>query len=133
MSRSADIGNEYLHGVSLTPQVVTADTNGTGVDFQEGQEEVTLDAMSTDIESEEDTTITFELEESDDNSTFTDMTTDGSTAAAATALTASSSSYSVLQTFWRRTKRYVRVVCNVAGTSVSETVSAKVLCKKKSY
>lgn len=132
MSRSADIGNEYLSGVSLTPQVITADTNGTGVDFQEGQEEVTLVALNTDIESEEDTTITYEMEESSDDSTYTDMTTDGSTAANATAIAAASSANHVVQTFWRRTKRYVRVVANVAGTSVSETVAAVVLCKKKS-
>jgi hypothetical protein len=125
-----DPANLWISGVSVLPQTVTADTNGTGVDFQEGGPEVHIFAASTTIESEEDTKLVIELEESDDNSTFTDMTTDGSTSFAATAISASGNLR--VATGYRRTKRYVRAVVNVTGTSVSETVSVILASRKKS-
>jgi hypothetical protein len=107
---------------SLVPAVRTADANGTGVDTQ-GYEDAVLLVQAGDIDlASTDETYVFELEESDDNSTFTDVTGFDVT------ITADNEVDKVrIPELNVARKRYLRVVCNVSGTTPSVPVAATFL------
>src|SRR5215213_7216398 len=107
---------------SLVPAVRTADANGTGVDTQ-GYEDAVLLVQAGDIDlASTDETYVFELEESDDNSTFTDVTGYDVT------ITADNEVDKVrIPELNVAHKRYLRVVCNVGGTTPSVPVAATFL------
>lgn len=104
---------------SLVPAVRTADANGTGVDTL-GYENAMLVVSVGDIDlASADETYVIELEESDDNSTFTDVTGHDVT------ITADNEVDMVRISNLNVTrKRYLRAVLNVGGTTPSIPVAA---------
>ena len=104
---------------SLVPAVRTADANGTGVDTQ-GYENGMLVVSTGDIDlADANETYVIELEESDDNSSWSDVTGFDVT------ITADNEVDMVRIPELNVTrKRYLRAVCNVGGTSPSFPVAA---------
>ena len=104
---------------SLVPAVRTADANGTGVDTQ-GYGDGMLVVTAGDIDlADANETYVIELEESDDNSTFTDVSGHDIT------ITADNQVGVVrIRELNVTRKRYLRAVCNVGGTSPSFPVAA---------
>lgn len=99
---------------SLVPATRTADANGTGVDTQGFDEAVMLVTVGDIDLANADETYVVELEESDDNSTFTDVTGHDVT------ITADNEVDKVRITGLNVTrKRYLRAVLNVGGTTPS--------------
>ena len=121
--------------VSLTSIARTADANGTGADLLGYNSALVVATAGADSGLDGSNYIAFELEESDDNSTFTDV-------AAADMLCESPASASTGGQFWlidstteddviaqvayKGEKRYIRVVANITGT-VNIVCSAIVL------
>ena len=107
---------------SLVPAVRTADANGTGVDTQ-GYRDGMLLVQAGDIDlASTDETYVIELEESDDNSTFTDVSDISVTITADNEVgVARISELNVTR------KRYLRAVLNVGGTTPSIPVAATFL------
>lgn len=109
-------------GVSFVPAVRTADADGTGVDtlgYRDGM--VVIQAGDIDL-ANADETYAFHVEESDDNSTFTDV--DGATGT----VTADNDTVLIrVPELNVARKRYLRVVLDVGGTSPSIPCSAHVL------
>jgi ABC-type phosphate/phosphonate transport system substrate-binding protein len=99
---------------SLVPATRTADANGTGVDTQ-GYENAMLVVAAGDIDlADADETYVIELEESDDNSTWSDVSGHDVT------ITADNEVDMVRISGLNITrKRYLRAVLNVSGTSPS--------------
>lgn len=104
---------------SLVPAVRTADANGTGVDtlgYRDGMLVVSVGDIDL---ANADETYVIELEESDDNSTFSDVATISVTITADNQVgVARVSELNVTR------KRYLRAVLNVGGTTPSIPVSA---------
>ncbi|MEP2085068.1 MAG: hypothetical protein ABJP87_04410 [Bauldia litoralis] len=99
---------------SLVPATRTADANGTGIDTK-GYENAMLVVSAGDIDlANADETYVVELEESDDNSTFTDATGFDVT------ITADNEVGVVrIPNLNTTRKRYLRAVLNVGGTTPS--------------
>lgn len=108
--------------VSLVPATRTSDTNGTGVDtkgYRDGM--LLIEAGDIDLAST-DETYAFKVQESDDNSTFTDVT------GATTTVTADNQSKLIRLSELNVTrKRYLRAVLDVGGTTPSIPCSATFL------
>ena len=124
-----DLKNNIGVVQSLAPAARDADANGTGVDLQ-GFESATLviDAGIEGITLSTTNKIEIELEHSDDNSTFTDVTS------SADVIGATPDSSGVVATFDANTeipavatvgyiggKRYIRAIANFSGTHGSGT------------
>lgn len=122
---------------SLAPASRTADTNGTGVDlrgfdsatvcFSVGASGITLSGTDK---------IELEVEESDNNSTWTDVdNTDltlyetGTNAGTVKALDATTDVNQVYISGYKGTKRYIRPVLNYSGTHGSGTLIGAVVTK----
>ena len=99
---------------SIVPAVYTADSNGAGVDTK-GYDDAMIIVNAGDIDlASADETYVIELEESDDNSTFTDVSGVSVTITADdTVGVARVSELNVVR------KRYLRLVLNVGGTTPS--------------
>jgi len=121
---SGDIGNLYTFGASIHPQNYVADRNGDSLDCQDLSEEITVIVQHGVLEG--DTSIIVELEESSDDTTFTDI----SGAATATTTTDSGITYA---TFSGRAQRYVRAVANFSGSSIDAFLAVSIGAKKKSF
>ena len=104
---------------SLVSATRTADANGTGVDTQ-GYRDAMLVVQAGDIDTAStDETYVIELEESDDNSTFTDVT------AISVTIDADNETGVVrIPELNVVRKRYLRAVLNVGGTTPSIACSA---------
>ena len=124
-----DLKNNIGVVQSIAPKSPTSDETGTGVDLQ-GFESATLviDAGIEGITLSTTNKIEIELEHSDDNSTFTDVT------ASADVIGATPDSSGVVATFDANTeipavatvgyiggKRYIRAIANFSGTHGSGT------------
>lgn len=137
MSRTVrDLFHNLLAVASLAPAVRTADTNGSGVDLRDNDSNLLMSNIGTPGVTLSGTDkILIEVEESDDNSTFTDVADadlinpktgvntgtmavyDGTTDAAGIVLNG-----------YRGSKRYIRLVANFVGTHGTGTaVSASVV------
>jgi len=101
--------------VSKYGTAITTTTNGTGVDMVETYGLCTAYQLVATV-SGTSPTLDGKIQESDDNSTFTDIS--GATFTQVTA----SSNLQIIS--FQRTKRYVRWVGTIAGTSPSFMVSA---------
>ena len=127
MNVGRDFVNEYNSAQSVKPAVLTSSTNGVGVDMQDCGPEV-ISVLSVGAASGTSATLDVKLQESDDNSTFTDIS-----GATHTQLTDSDSNTTeVIQTA-KRSKRYVRAVATLAGTSPSFATSVTLHAPKTSY
>lgn len=118
---SKDLHSNVAVSVSLAPAVRTADTNGTGVDlskyesaeviFNVGAEGVTLSGTDK---------IALELEESDDDVTYTDVAAADmigeESAGTVRTLDDNAECPAVYRVGYIGSKRYVRAVLNFSGT-----------------
>ena len=132
-----DLSNNIKIMQSIAPAVLDADANGTGVDTQ-GFENVAI-VIDTGVEGitlSGTNKIEFELEHSDDNSTFVDMASadvNGTLGSDGLVLTldANAETPQVSEIEYLGAKRYVRVVANFSGTHGTGTpMSASVILGK---
>ena len=132
-----DLSNNIKIMQSIAPAVLDADANGTGVDTQ-GYENVAI-VVDTGVEGitlSSTNKIEFELEHSDDDSTYVDAESSdingtlGSNGLFLT-LDANAESPQISEIEYLGAKRYVRVVANFSGTHGTGTpVSASVILGK---
>jgi hypothetical protein len=118
-----DLANQALLGATLVPQTITASANGTSIDC------ITADGSCFAIQligavSGTSPTLAGKLQESSDGSTWTDIS-----GAVFTTVTASTNTQIIT---FERTKRYLRHVATVGGTSPSFAVAALIGEQKKS-
>ena len=132
-----DLANNISIVQSIAPVVGTSDTNGTGVDLQFFESAVAVvdtgvegDTLSSSVK------IDFKLEDSDDNSTFTAVTsslhvTDGSVDSNGIFLTldANAETPQVTSIGYVGGKRYLRVVADFTGTHSNGTPIAATIIK----
>ena len=121
-----DFKNTYQVSAGLNPDTYTTSQNGTGVDFQptDGQCFAILQVKSHD-RADGDETLAVKVQESDDNSTFTDVSGGGFT----TISTATGAAVQVIN--FTRTKRYLRAVSMAAGTTPSDKFGVIFFSRKK--
>ena len=125
-----DISNRTVAVATQVPAVVTADANGTGVDLQGFESAMVVvntgaegDTLSGSVKFD------FILEDSDDDSTYTAVTsstsvTEGSVDSSGIFLTldANGETPQISEIEYLGTKRYVRVVANFSGTHGTGTI-----------
>jgi len=121
-----DLKNEFKISQSHVPVARTSSAAGTGIDFNDCAKHVTaihaVGAASGDVGA------IVKLQESDDNSTFTDITD----AAAAELGGTDDNSTQVIQAV--RSKRYVRSYITITGSSTpSITSGVALMARKTSY
>lgn len=118
--------NSENNQVSLLPPAArTATANGTSVDLKDyiGRAKVILhSALGTGTTP----TLDVKLQESDDNSTFTDIS-----GAAFTQVTDAAASLQALSLDLDKTKRYVRAVSTIGGTTPSFTGNCVLVGRKQ--
>lgn len=132
-----DLANNIKLMQSIAPAVLDADANGTGVDIA-GYENVAIvvDSGVEGITLSGTNKIEFELEHSDDNSTWVDAESadvNGSLGANGLFLTLDDNAESpqISEIEYLGSKRYVRVVANFSGTHGTGTpISASVILGK---
>lgn len=117
-----DIANEIILGVGLAPQTITTTTNGPNGDL------INADGACFAIQqvgtvSGTSPTLAGKIQESSDGSTWSDIS--GATFTTVTA----SGNYQCIN--FERTKRYVRYVGTVGGTSPSFAVAVVISEQKK--
>lgn len=118
-----DFPNDVLLGVSVYPAEVDADDSGTSVDM------ISADGMCFAIQvvgavgGSDTPTLTGKIQESSDNSTWTDVA-----GATFTAVTTSNNKQSIS---FQRTKRYLRHYRTVSGTSPTFVLVALIGEQKK--
>lgn len=123
---NVDLTNEYTFHMSVEPDNYLADQNGTSVDLNDHGPEVTVVLMVGESDGS-DATYDGELEESADDSTFTDVT-GGS-------VTQIDNAGHAIQTVtvYNRAQRYVRGVLNMGGASPSADAAILLIARKSSY
>lgn len=127
-----DFLNQVLGGISVLPQTIASATtvNGTGVDCLNTEGQV-FGLVLTGNVAGADTTVDVKLQESDDNSTFTDMKDAFGNVAKITQLAgATAGDNQFLPINGIRTKRYVRGSATTTGSSVSAPIAVAVLSRK---
>lgn len=109
-----DTSTEAFPAVSIAPVVRTANTavNGTGVDLQGYEGAYALVHFGTYTDG----THTPKLQESDDNSSFSDVAA-GDLLGAFTAAAAAGAANTVQKVGYKGGKRYIRVVLTTAGAT----------------
>lgn len=126
MFSGKDLANEYKWGQSLVSATRTSSGNGSAVDMQDCGPEV---AAVLDVGTVTGTTPTLDvkLQESDTSGgTYSDIS-----GATFTQVTASNNQQTIQVA--NRTKRYVRAVATIAGTSPSFPCSVQIVAPKQSY
>jgi hypothetical protein len=103
-----DVANNEVAGQSIIPQDLSATVNGSSVDFLTGDGGAWAE-LSTGARTGTTPTLDVKLQESDDDLTFTDIS-----GATFTQVTAANQRETIN---FRRSKRYVRAVATLAGTS----------------
>jgi len=132
-----DLANNIKLVQSLAPAVRTADADGDGVDrqFYEGVT-IVVDTGAEGITLSSTNKIEFELEHSDDDSTYTDMSSsdvNGTLGSSGLFLTldADAETPQISEIEYVGSKRYVRVVANFGGThSTGTPIGASVILHK---
>jgi hypothetical protein len=117
-----ELYNNLLAAQSLAPAARTATANGTGVDLSGYHTALVL----VDAGSWTDGTHALKLQESDDNSTFTDVGASDLIGSAPT-ISSSGTASKIYKFGYKGIKRYVRVVTTVSGTTTGAVYSAMVL------
>jgi hypothetical protein len=122
-TKMQDLANQMLLGVGEAPQTITASANGSAVDMISG------DGLCSAIQqvgtvSGTSPTLAGKIQESADGSTnWTDVTN-----AAFTSVTTSSNNQIIC---FERTKRYLRYVATIGGTSPSYALAVIIAEQKK--
>lgn len=132
-----DLANNIKLVQSLAPAVRTADANGDGVDrqFYEGVT-IVVDTGAEGITLSSTNKIEFELEHSDDDSTYSDMSSSDVNGTLGTnglflTLDADAETPQISEIEYVGNKRYVRVVANFSGTHGTGTpIGASVILHK---
>lgn len=124
MFSGKDLLTEYLISNTLAPAARTSSGNGTGIDLADTGPEL-FAFLNNGTTSGTTPTLDVKLQESSDNSTFTDIT-----GATFTQLTAAGNE--VIRVA-NRTKRYVRAATTIAGTSPSFACAVTLIAPKCSY
>src|SRR5262245_43542995 len=117
-----DVANQMILGLGLAPQTVTSSTNGPGGDLLAGDGRC-FAIQQVGAAGGPPPTLDGKIQESSDNSAWTDI--GGATFTQVT----SSSNYQALT--FDRTKRYVRYVGTVAGSSPSFALAVVISEQKK--
>ena len=117
-----DVANNAILGAGLAPQTITASANGSSADMINGDGPC-FAIQQIGAVSGTSPTLAGKIQESTDGSTWTDVS-------GATFTTVTSSTNTQAITF-ERTKRYLRYVATVGGTSPSFAVAALVSQQKK--
>lgn len=117
-----DIANNAILGVGLAPITITASANGSSGDMINGDGPC-FAVQQVGVVSGTSPTLAGKIQESTDGSTWTDVS-----GATFTSVTASANTQAIT---FERTKRYVRYVATLGGTSPSFAVSAVVSQQKK--
>lgn len=118
MAGQRDIHNEVSVTSSLAPAARTASANGTGVDLAAYRAAAVTFVVGTITDG----THTPKLQESDDNSTFTDVS-----AANQSGTLAALASNTNQEVSYLGTKRYIRAVSTVAGATTGGVYAAVVI------
>ncbi len=121
-SMTRDMKTPFATSQSLAPAARTASANGTGVDLQ-GVEGARVDVN---FGAWTDGTHTPKVQESDDNSTFTDAAA-GDVLGTFTAVSSSAGQNAVQSVAYLGSKRYIRVVMTVAGATTGALSGATVI------
>lgn len=117
-----DLVNTVVAGASIRPSAVTSDTNGSGLDFANG--EISTNAiLEVGAVSGTTPTLDVKLQESTDNSSWSDIS-----GATFTQVTAANQRQAIR---CLRSKRYVRAVADVGGTTPSFTMCVEIVAQKK--
>lgn len=119
---SRDLTGRLAPAQTLAPAARTASANGTGVDLQ-GFESATV-LFSTGAIT--DGTHTPKLQESDDNSTFTDVAA-ADLIGSFSAVTSASGGNAVQEVGYKGTKRYIRVAVTVSGATSGGVYGATIV------
>jgi len=128
MLAGRDIVNEYKNGQALIPVSMNATTNGVGVDCRDCGPEV-IAVLNVGAAGGANTTCDVRLEESSDNSTFTNISGATFTQLGNT----SSNTLQVIKTA-KRSKRYVRAVATMGGGGTAAyCVGVSIHAPKVSY
>jgi hypothetical protein len=117
-----DIANEIILGVGLAPQTITTSSNGSSGDMINGDGPC-FAIQQVGTVSGTNPTLAGKIQESADGSSWSDIS--GATFTSVTA----SSNYQCIN--FERTKRYVRYVGTVGGTSPSFAVAVVISQQKK--
>lgn len=117
-----DIANEIILGVGLAPQTITSSTNGSTGDMLTGDGPC-FAIQQVGAVSGTSPTLAGKVQESSDGSSWSDIS--GATFTSVT----STGSYQCIN--FERTKRYVRYVGTVGGTSPSFAVAVVISQQKK--
>jgi hypothetical protein len=117
-----DIPNNAQISAGLTPRAITSTTSGTGQDFLQGDGRCTAIQQVGSV-SGTSPSLAGKIQESSDNSTWTDIS-----GATFTAVTANDNIQSIS---FDRTKRYVRYNGAVSGTSPSFQIAVVIIEQKK--
>lgn len=117
-----DIANNVILGVGLAPQTITSSTNGSSGDLLAGDGPC-FAIQQVGAVSGTSPTLAGKIQESTDGTTWTDIS-----GATFTSVTASTNTQAIN---FERTKRYVRYVATLSGTSPSFAIAAVVSQQKK--
>lgn len=124
---AVDYMHDFGYTISLSPAVRTADENGASIDLKDAVGATAIICTGTLTDG----THTFELQESDDNSTFTAVAASDliGSEPTATAGATPSDDDTVWKVGYTGGKRYLRVAVTVAGAT-SGGASAAILQKR---
>jgi hypothetical protein len=119
---SRDLYNTIKSTQSMAPAARTATANGTGVDLKGYHSAVAI----IEVGARTDGTHTFELQESDDNSTFTAVA-DADLQGTEPAVAASGDQNKVYELGYLGKKRYLRVKVTVSGATSGAVYGATIV------
>lgn len=125
MTQITDFKNNVVEagtGNSIRPQTATATVTGQSVDLNDADQNC-FAVQEVGAVSGTTPTLDTKVQESSDNSTWTDIT-----GATFTQVTASNKSQAIN---FKRTKRYTRLVGTIAGTTPSFAVAGQIFGQKK--
>jgi hypothetical protein len=117
-----DVANQAILGVGLAPQALTASANGSSGDMINGDGQC-FAIQQVGAVSGTSPTLAGKIQESSDGSTWSDIS-------GATFITVTASTSNQAITF-ERTKRYLRYVATIGGTTPSFNVAVIVSQQKK--
>lgn len=121
---SRDLTGRLSPALSLAPAARTTSANGSGVDLQGYESASALFVAGTITDG----THTPKLQESDDNSTFSDVEA-GDLIGSFSAVTSSSGGDSVQEVGYLGSKRYIRVAVTVSGSPSTGGVYGAVIVR----
>lgn len=118
-----EIASQAKVAISIAPAVQKANTTGSAVDLSDGMEASVIITVGAYV----DTTFTFKLQESDDNSSYSDVAS-SDIYGTAISVTADSAAAQTGIIGYKGFKRYIKVVATKGGTaSTGNLISAVVV------